>query len=154
MGGIQTVSIDYIAAKDEVFGIVSDTFAAVAPESFDPVPALYFPGTLVAPPDPNVSYAICGFSVVTEKQSALASLLGVSIYETVALMSFQFYTPRTDVAALRKAETVGSAIKDAFRKASPSGEIWFRDQKLANVAGNETRNQVNVTAVCTYKTEK
>ena len=149
------MSIRYLAAEDEVFGVVNAAFVgALAALGLAYVPAINFPGQLVAPPNVNQIYAECSFSVVTEHQASLSRVAGVSIYETVALLAVQIYSPKTDASALRIAKIIAMAVRDAFRLPSPSGEVWFKDQKLSPVAGSDTKNQINVVVTCTYKTKK
>ena len=149
------MSIEYIAAEDEMFGIVNGAWiAAYEAQNLDYVPQLFFPGQLELPPQTKQIYARCSFSVVTDKQIGLANAGGLSLYETVGLLAVQVYAPKTVVSSFRSAKQIASLVRDAFCKSSVSGELWFRDQKLTPTSGNETMNQVNVVVTCTFKTTK
>lgn len=149
------MSITYIEAQDEIFGIANRawTAAMVGLELTYP-PRLYFPDHVVAPPDVDELYGECSFVVVTANQATLNSYRGVSLYEEVGLFALQIYAPKKKASAFRKAQLIGSAVRDAFCKASPSGEVWFRAQRVSPVTGNETKNQINVVVTCIYRTSK
>jgi hypothetical protein len=151
----QAMSIDYITAKDEIFGIANVAFiTATQAASLTYQPIICFPGLLVQPPNVAQIYAECDFVVVTEEQSAFANVNGQRLYESVALFTMRLYAPKIDSASLRTAEAMAVLIKDAFRLPSPSGEIWFKRQRSSVVAGIDTKNQVNLVVTSTYKTEK
>jgi hypothetical protein len=149
------MSMTYLQGKDEIFGVANTAFgvAAIA-QALAYTPKLIFPGMLSVPPDIQQIYGECSFSVVTEHQVSLSNVNGVKIYETVALFAMRLFSPKQDAAAFRIAETIGTAVKNAFRLPSPSGEIWFRNQRLSQVNGTETKNQINVVVTCTYKTQQ
>ena len=149
------MSITYLQAKDEIFGVCNVAFlAAVAASSLLYTPQLVFPSSVVVPPDPTQIDAECHFIVVLERQACMTSVGGVKLYESVGLFSLKVFSPKLDPASLLIAETIASSVRDAFRAQSPSGEIWFKDQRCSVVAGTDTRNQVNVVVTCTYKTAK
>jgi len=147
------VSITYLEAQDELYGMVNAAMAAAAPTvGLTYTPALYFPDTEVVPPNIDVLYAEASFVVVTAEQASLGSIRGVSMYEETGLLAVQVYSPKANPENLRIAQQIGEAIRTVFRGRSTSGAIWFRRQKLTPVAGNTTKNQVNVVATCIYKT--
>ena len=149
------MSITYLDAEDEIFGICNTSWIQGCTEqALAYRPQLTFPGTIAAPPSPKEVYAECSYSVVTEHQLTLSSVGGAKLYETVGLFALQVYSPKTDATALRTAKIIAGFVRDAFCRSSPSGEVWFRDQRLTVVSGNEIKNQVNVVVVCSYKTQK
>lgn len=147
------MSITYLGAQDEVFGVMNAAWlAAVEAADLSYMPIISFPGALVVTPDPATIYAECHFSVVAEKQVGLSQQGGVKLYQSTALLIAQVYAPKTDASALRTIQTIGSALRDAFRQLSPSGEVWFSNQRFTPVSGNDTRHQVNTVVTCVYKT--
>jgi hypothetical protein len=147
--------IEYIAAEDEIFGVANVAWTeAVVAQSLAYTPQLVFPGSIKAEPPVDQIWAECGFVVVKESQASLTNVDGVSMYESIGLFSMQIYSGKADSAALRIAKQMGEAVRDAFRRLSPSGEVWFRDQRLTPVTGNTTQNQINVVVTCTYQTLK
>lgn len=148
------MSIPYLDAKDEVYGMVNTAFTDAA-SGITPSPRLSFAGAGIAPP-PNVDaiQADCSFVVVTSSQASLSNNQGKSLFQDVAMLTLQIYAPKKAVGAFRSAEQLGEAVRTRFCKPGVSGEVWFRDQRLSPVAGNETRDQVNVIVICTYKTLK
>lgn len=147
------MSIAYLNAEDEIFGVVSAAWlAAIVGISY--APTLFFPGAIDPARPVDEIYAECSLVVVKEAQTVLANQDDKSIYESTALFAVQVYSPKSDPAALRTAKVIGSALLDAFCKPSPSGEIWFRDQRLTPVSGNTTKNQLNVVITCVYRTIK
>jgi hypothetical protein len=138
--------IEYVAAEDEIFGVANVAWLAAAPGL-----TIVFPGVLKVEPPIDQIYAECSFVVVKESQASLAKVNGLSIYEATGLLAVQVYAPKADPSSMRTAKLIASAVRDAFRKPSPSGEIWFRDQKVSPVNGNTTKNQVNVVVTCTYR---
>ena len=146
------MSFTYLEAEDELFGIANTAWLAAvgtADVDFAVPPTMVFPGMLFVPV-PNLIYAECSFQVVLERQSAVGQSNGLKLYETTGLLVIQVKSPKSDVSALRTAKSLACAVKDAFCQPSPSWEIWFRNQKLTQVSGNETRNQVNVVITCVY----
>jgi hypothetical protein len=141
--------IEYVAAEDEIFGVLNVAWLAAANGA-----TLVFPGLLQVEPPIDEIYAECSFAIVKESQASLAQQNGKSIYETTGLLAVQVYAPKADSSSMRTAKEIASAVRDAFRKPSPSGEIWFRDQKVSPVGGNTTKNQINVVVTCTYRTLK
>lgn len=147
------MSIDYISAEDELFGICNTAFLAAAQvQGLAYSPQLNFPGLITDPPNVTQIYGACSFSVVVEHQSSLACSGGTKQYETVGLLVLQVFSPKSDQTALRIAKMIASSVRDAYCRPSPSGEVWFRDQKVSPVSGSETKNQVNVVITCTYNT--
>jgi hypothetical protein len=147
------MSIEYIDAQDELFGMTKQAFD-IAITGVDPAPSLFFPGDLISPPPVNEIYATCSFVVVTDGQSGIGAPGGVSLYEAVGLLTVQIYAPKQSASSFRTAQEMADAIRNVFRGHSTSGEIWFRNPRVTPVGGNTTMNQVNVVVTCTYKTEK
>jgi hypothetical protein len=147
--------MNYLDAKDEIFGIANAAWT-VALETLllDYEPQCYFQGIQNATPNAEQIYAELSYVVVKEQQSSLANVNGTKLYESIGLFAMQVYAPKTDVSAFRQAETIASAVRDAFRQPSPSGEIWFTNQRATPVTGNAVRNQINVVVNCTYQTAK
>lgn len=149
------MSITDIQAEDEIFGIINTAWTAgLSAVTLPYIPKIYFPDKIVPVPPVDEIFAECNLAIVIANQASLARYQGKSTYETVGLAAIQIYSPKQSASALRTAKIIGGAIKDAFCAPSPSGEIWFRGQRLTPVAGNSTRNQVNVVVTCTYKTIK
>jgi hypothetical protein len=147
------MSIEYIDAEDELFGMVNQAFA-LAITGITPAPSLFFPSDLNVPPSPNDIYATCSFVIVTDGQSGIGAPGGKSLYEAVGLLTVQIYAPKQVASAFRTAQEMADMIRNVFRGHSTSGEIWFRNPRVTPVGGNTTMNQVNVVVTCTYKTEK
>lgn len=149
------MSITYLEAEDEVFGVFNVAWnEAVTAAGLSYVPQVVFPDIAVGAPDASQVYVEVYFQVVTENQTAMAQQNGQNVYQSTALFNAQIFAPKQDPTALRIIKIIGEALKDAFRVPSPSGEVWFRNQRLSQVAGNATRNQVNVVTNCVYKTIK
>jgi len=142
-----------IQAEDEVFGIANSAWlAAIVGIDLTYVPAIYFPDAIVSTPDPTQIYAECDLKIVLSKQASLCRYQGQSFSDNIGLLSIQIYSPKQSGSSLRVAKIIGATIKNAFCKPSPSGYIWFQGQRITPVAGNATRNQVNVVVTCTYRT--
>lgn len=145
----------YIDAEDEIFGVANTAWKlAIAESGLDYNPKIFFPGQIKPTPDVTQIYADCSFSVVTDGQVGLNNYQGLSLYETVGLMLIQIFSPKLDPVAQRMTKMVADKVRNAFCKPSPSMEIWFRQQKLAPVSGNPTKNQVNVVVTCSFRTAK
>jgi hypothetical protein len=155
VSGVQVVSITYLQAQDEIYGMANVAWkAASIAAGLSYTPKLCFPDKVVPPPDVEQIYAEASFVVVTADQATLSRYQGASTYEETGLFALQVYSPKKGAASLRVAQTIAAAVRDAFCKPSTSGEIWFRKQKVTPVSGNETKNQVNVVVTCTYRTTK
>lgn len=149
------MSIDLISAEDEVYGIVNSAWlSSIADLSLPYSPVLSFPGQLQSAPNVDQIYAEVSMSVVKAQQDSISRYQGMSMYEYIALLAVQVYSPKNDASSLRIAKQIAVQIGNAFCKPSPSGEIWFTNQKVAAVAGNVTRDQVNVVVTCTFRETK
>jgi hypothetical protein len=147
------MSVDFLAGKDDIFGIANAAFvSAAAAAGLAYTAQINFPDVLALPPNVDQIYAECSFVVVTEKQIALSRIGGKKGYQTVGLFAMQVFSPKTDASALRVAQTIASAVRDAFCQPPIPTEVWFRDQRLTPVSGSDTKNQTNVVVTCTYKT--
>jgi hypothetical protein len=149
------VSITYLQAEDEIYGIANRAWvSSIDGSGLHYQPKLYFPDSPVPPADVDEIYARCSFSVVTAEQASLSRYQGVSTYEEDGLFAMQIYAPKKKASALRTAKQMADVVRNAFCTPSTSGEVWFRGQRVSPVAGNETKNQVNVVITCTYRTTK
>lgn len=149
------MSITTIQAEDEIYGIAKRAWvSSIAGKGLAYTPKLYFPDKVVPSPDVDEIYAQCSFSVVIAEQASLSNYQGESTYEEDGLFVLQVYAPKKKATALRIAQEMAVVVRDSFCKQSPSGEVWFRGQKVTAVAGNAIKNQVNVVITCTYRTTK
>jgi len=149
------MSIAYIAAQDEIFGIANAAWIAAAEaQTLGYTPLIFFPDDEQPEPPVDQIYSEVNYANVKSPQASLGSSNGQSIYEDTALLTLKVYCPKSDKTAYRSATIIADAVRNAFRKQSPSGEVWFRNQRLAPVDGNPTQGQVNVVITCVYSTIK
>lgn len=144
-------------AKDELYGVINATFAVVI-GALTPVPEftpkIIWEGREVPSPEAPFIYATPYFECLSNQQRTLRNVNGKRFFERIGLLSVQIYAPKSDAVALQTAQTIGAALEIALSKASPSGDIWFRDAHASVAKGTATQNQVNVITSCTFNQEQ
>jgi hypothetical protein len=149
------MSIEYITAQDEIFGVANAAWIAAAEaQSLTYTPAMFFPGDEQLEPPVDQIYSEVNYANVKSSQASLSNWNSISVYEDLALFTLKVYCPKSAVTAYRTATVLADAVRNAFRKKSPSGEIWFRNQRVAPADGNATQGQINVVVTCVFRTLK
>lgn len=147
--------IGYQAAIDEMFGIVKATLVddtgiqTLLGYTMDvrwPMDAL--------PNKPDITrlWAKVSKQTVTDKQACLTNVNGVRVFETRGLLYVQLFCPRDQPAALTQGNVAASNMQAAFRKQSPSGEIWFYDQAIRELPETPENYPINVVTSFYYRT--
>lgn len=135
----------YTEAQDELFGIVQAKVSSLAYVAWPRVPA-------ASNPDKTTLWARVSMQTVTDSQSSLAGSNGVRRFETVGLLYVQLFAPRNIGGSSEEALTLAKTIRDEFRKASPSGLISFKDQKIVELPETDQNYPINVSVTFTYQT--
>jgi hypothetical protein len=147
------MSLLYSDALDELFGMVEAVFV-------DPT-IMALVGTLdvrwqgvgtSAVPDRSKMWARVSTQTVTDNQVSLAANANKNLYEATGLLYVQLFCPRNLAASMENGRAVALAMRDAFRKQSPSGQIWFRNQKILELAETVDFYPINVVVQYSYKT--
>jgi hypothetical protein len=150
--GVQEVT--FAEAQDEVFGVVSTAWLAAVADMTAPLPVLIWPGEAVPEPDSLLIFGTPFLEVITKSQKTLRRIEDKSLFEADALFTMSIFAPKVDASALDQAVIIGSAVEIALSKASPSGNVWFRDARSTPVAGQATLNQVNVVVKCVFQNQQ
>ena len=146
--------IGYIDATDEMFGIIN----AVLTDAKWHTALGYdidtrWPGDAVAAKPSMVQlWARVSKQVVKDAQDSLANAEGERNYETVGLLYVQLFCPRNQPATLDNGRLVAIDLQKAFRKQSPSGEIWFLNQAIRELAETEENYPIQVVTEYRYNT--
>lgn len=117
-------------------------------------PVIIWPGKEVPPPNAPFIFAQPHFQCLANQQATLRNINNKRLFTRTALLSIEIFAPKTDAQALVQAEAIGAALEVALCKASPSGNIWFRNARAGTVKGTATQNQVNVVTSCTFQNEQ
>lgn len=145
----------YQDAKDELFGIVRSVLISTAITTlFGYEIDTRYSGVPGEKPDQSRLWARVSAQLVTDGQTALANNNGVKLYEAVGLLYVQLFAPRNIPGGEDKAEQLAEAIRSEFRKASPSGLIWFRNQKIVDLPETLESYPKNVVTTFSYKTSQ
>lgn len=147
------MSILYSDAIDELFGIVEAVFVSA------PITALF--GTIdvrwqgvgiASQPDRTKVWARVSTQMVTDMQIALAQNANKNLYEATGLLYVQLFCPRNVATSMENGRTLALAMRNAFRKQSPSGEIWFRNQVITELPETTDFYPITVKTEYRYKT--
>jgi hypothetical protein len=157
--------IDPQSAIDEIYGVVKDVVDNESAAIVGYVPEVRWPGNPEnVKPDPTKVWLRVSIKTVTDAQSSLASGDdGSKRYTNVSLLFVQVFAPRSLFAMQANAtpvnlQSVGRelayAIRDRFRRndASPSGAIWYRDQKAVDAPPEPDYYPVLVTVTFQFDT--
>lgn len=144
--------IGYIDATDEMFGIIfgvlsSSTVHDLLSYDMD----IRWPGKPVATkPDPTKLWARVSKQIVTDSQSSLANDGQQREFDATGLLYVQLFCPKNQPASLENGRTVAVALQQAFRKQSPSDEIWFRNQAIRELPETDENYPINVITEFQY----
>lgn len=140
----------YSGAIDELFGIVNSIWpqltgiAGYAPE-------IRWAGEVrPGKPDASKFWARVSASIVTDKLSTLSNVVGSKLFHATGLLYVQLFCPRNEVNPTVKGRSMAEIIRAQFRAASPSGNIWFRDQKIVELPSTEENYPINVVVTFEY----
>lgn len=149
------MTITYQDAKDEVFGIVKSVINAKQTSVFGYTVDVRYPGAPKASqPDTTKLWARVSSQIVTDAQTALGNNGGIKLYEAVALLYVQLFAPRNVGASSDNCTILAEFIRSEFRKASPSGNVWFLNQQIRELPETDTSYPVNVVVEFRYHTEQ
>jgi hypothetical protein len=145
--------ITYNNARDEMFGIIKAAWSG----STDVVgyePDIRWQGAPQgSAPDMDKYWARVSIQIVTDKQETLASdSLGKRLYKATGLIYFQLFCPRNVANPTINGITLAELIRGAFRKASPSGSIFFYNQAIRELPPTDENYPINVVATFEYDT--
>lgn len=141
-----------IEARDELFGVIAASIAASITAAIVGAFDIRWPGLAAlgnaAPTDDF--YGRAQFTTSRDAQMSLAKNEGVSRYEALSQILFQVFSPISVAGASDQGLLLATALRDAFRKPSPSGLISFTNQQVRPVGNNDTHYIINVIVTCTY----
>lgn len=144
----------YIAAKDELFGIVKAVFddakwVALLGYVID----VRWPEVARASkPDFTKQWARVSAQSVSDGQATLSNVQNTKVFEAVGLLYVQLFCPRNMPASQENGLLIASDLQAAFRKQSPTGELWFRNQKISELPPTEDSYPINVQTDFQYRT--
>jgi hypothetical protein len=144
---------DYSGARDEVFGIVTTLWASPALASvFGYVPELRYDGAEEAgTPDKSKTWARVSAQIVKDGQASLSGGDGTKKYRGIGLAYVQVFGSRIETNSKVNAIALAGLIQAQFRKPSPSGDLWFRDQKIVELPVTDSSYPVNVVVTFEYE---
>jgi hypothetical protein len=143
--------IGYIDATDEMFGVIYGVLADTQWNTkFGYTIDVRWPGTpKAAKPDPSRLWARVSKQIVKEQQTSLANVSGERNFTTIGLLFVQLFCPRNQPQSLDDGRLVAVALEAAFRNQSPSGEIWFLNEAIRELA--ETDESYPITVQTEYQ---
>jgi hypothetical protein len=140
----------YSAAADEVQSIVKsvwDTLSAAFTLGY--TPEIRWPGVENANKLDRAQFsARVSIQNVVGEQIAFGS----KKFRDVNLLYVQVFCPRNVANSLVTGRQIAELIRTAFCQASPSGNLWFRDQKIRELAPEADFYPINVVATFEYET--
>jgi hypothetical protein len=83
---------------------------------------------------------------VRDAQASLSDIGGIRRYHCVGLLFVEFYGSRVEVDSDGKVIKCCRFMRSNFRRESPSGSIWFRDQKIVPLPFSDENHPYNVVA--------
>lgn len=141
-----------ISAVDELFSIVK-TVVDASGSYIGYVPEIRWPGAPVGPkPAKEKLWLRVSKRTITDGQSSLAGASNSRFFEEIGLVFVQLFCPRNVAASLDNGRMLAVAIQLAFRDHSPSGEIWFRGQRIVELPEEAEFYPINVIVQYTFKT--
>lgn len=90
--------------------------------------------------------------VVTESQASLSNVDDRRLWETVGLLYVQLFCPRNAVNSIVNGRLLAVRLRNAFRQQSLSNEIWYRNQKVVELAETSDNYPINVVIQFEFKT--
>lgn len=146
------MAVTYQIAQDEVFGIVKAVIDANQASLFGYTIDVRYPGVPKdTKPDMSMLWARASSQIVSDGQSALSNVGGVKRYDAIALLYVQLFSPR-NVPEKQKSLTLAELLRSEFRKASPSGNLSFFNQKIVELPEEATNYPTNVVVEFRYQT--
>jgi hypothetical protein len=152
------------SATDEIYGIVKSVVDSASAAIVGYVPEIRWPGEAEpSKPDPTKFWLRVSTKTVVDSQSSLTdgNGTGTKRYTNVSLLFVQVFAPRSMFATTGQpanksilGEQLAIAIRDKFREpnASPSGAIWFRDQKVVALQAEPDYYPFNVQVTFQFDT--
>lgn len=149
-------------ALDEMYGMIKTVVDAESAAIVGYVPEIRWPGAAKASkPDNTKIWLRVTNKIVVDEQRSLAdgNGTGTKRYTAIGFLIVQIFAPRTKFAAVGTSsnmlivgKSLGIAIRDKFRHPSPSGAIWFRDQKVDELSETPEYYPHNVTVTFQFDT--
>lgn len=151
------MSITYDQALDEIYGIAKAVFDdSQWPTLFGYTLDIRYQGVPKASkPDMQKLWVRVSSQIVGDGQASLTNVQGARMYEAHGLLFIQLFCPRNVGGSLDKGMKLAMALQNAFRKPSPSNEIWFEGtpgQVIRVLPETEESYPVNVVVAFRYQT--
>jgi hypothetical protein len=142
----------YSEATDEILKVLND-YMPDAAALVGYVPDVRWPGVPEqGKPDRSKYWIRPSHSIVKDGQSSISSSIGKKRYRAIGLLFVQVFCPRLAHNTLVNGRKLAEAIRDEYRKASPSGNIEFRDQEVKEIPSQAEFYQLNVVVTFEYDT--
>jgi len=147
------MSMTYIEAVDELFGMLLDVVHTESAAIIGYEPEIRWPGEAAGIKPPKERYwSRASEQIVTDGQVSLANAQGIKVYEATGLCYLQIFCPRNLDGSLDKGRLFAQAVRNKFRRGSPSGEIWFRNQRIVKQPETAEAYPLNVVIEFSFKT--
>jgi len=145
--------IQYTAAIDELLGMIKTAWDAGALSIAGYEPEIRWPGNPIGTkPDMTKYWGRPSTQIVLDGQSSLANDQGLRRYQAQGLLYFQLFCPRNVADSLENGRLLAEVIRTAFREGSPSGDLWFRNQKIVELPETDESYPINVVVEFLYDT--
>lgn len=138
----------YSDAIDEVFKRVKGTVITFD----DPTEIRYAGNEKAAKPAKELFWMRVTTQVLIDQQASLSNYQESRFYETVAMLYMQLFCPRNVENSVPKGRIMAEQLQTVFRRASTSGELWYRNAKIVELPETAEAYPINITVEFRYKT--
>lgn len=143
-----------VQARDAINTVVNTAWNASVPAIAGAVGnELRFQGKEL-PTNPVGYYARVGQSIIGQPIVSMAdeNTFGNNKrrYETFGLAIVQLFAPKSAVNGFKNGLSIASVVRDAFRSAGQTGEVWYEDAKISSLPDDGASWRWNVTATFRY----
>ena len=146
--------INYAQAMDEIRRRFYEDWTAKASLIVGYTPEVTFANVgKKETPQSNVYWARFSTQTVTDEQATLSNCEGTPNqfkYTAEGLIFVQLFLPKDDLQANEKGEKLAVIARNAFRKKSTAGGVWFKNARIQEQPQEELFYRFNVVAEYSY----
>jgi hypothetical protein len=141
------VPTNYAAAIKELFSIVNSVWVSQVTPLLAYQPQLRWQGVSEPTNAPTNQYwARVSTQNVSDTQATLSDYQGRRRYTSVGLLYVQLFCPKANGASnsVDLGRTMADLLRNAFRRPSPSGTIFFTNQRIVELAPTPDTYPINI----------
>jgi len=142
--------VTYSDAHDELLGILNGAWQQLA-AIVGYIPVIQWPGAAVAAQPPlDQIWARASYQIVTDSQASFSNQNSERKYRAKGLFYVQVFCPRTE-ADKQLGIQLSQFVREFYRKESPSGELWFTNARIIELAATDQNYPINIVVNYEYE---